>query len=829
MSVINATPLLAAAGGDYQISRSVRLRSSASAYFNRTPGSASNRKTWTWSGWHKRGALQDTWLLGADDGTLYSQIQLLGDYLRFGHVPNTGGTVYGWRTQAVFRDPSAWYHIVFAIDTTQATAANRIRIYVNGVEQTSLVDATGYGAIPQNTDTFINAALSHMVGRFIRGANNQMDGYLTEVNFIDGQALTPSSFGETDAVTGVWKPKKYTGTYGTNGFYLNFSDNSAATAAAIGKDYSGNGNNWTPNNISVTAGVTYDSMLDVPTLYADGGNGRGNYAVVNPLSKGTSQTSVIDGNLYAIPISGASNWGTVFSSIAIPTSGKWYIEATAQVYAGSGNSSSFGVVDSTAFIPTNSAILYTFTTGEGFDGILAHLFSDYVSPISDGVQGTNVTGLTGTSINLMLALDVDNGKVYAGYNGTWLNSGNPAGGTGEVASRTFSANDVVAGHTSWNGTNDQSQYYNFGQRPFAYTPPTGFKALNTQNLPAPTILKGNQFFDALTWTGSNTSGSGTVTGLGFQPDFLWSKTRNIGYNHQFVDSVRGVGRALASNLTAAEVNQDASGYITSFNSNGFSSAAGGTGNYYYNETSRPYVAWAWKANGSAVTNTSGSITSQVNAGTSQGFSVVTYTGTGANATVGHGLGVAPKMVIIKSRTATSGWTTYFHTLGAGNFVSLNSTAGSTASVFPFNNTAPTSSVFSIGVTGNGTNNTGATYVAYCFSEVAGFSRFGSYTGNGSADGPFVFCGFRPRFVMIKRTDSTGDWFVFDTARNTVNTMSSFLRPNWSDAEATNTNHSIDFLSNGFKSRAIDTGVNASGGTFIYMAFAESPFRTSLAR
>ena len=250
--------------GGYQISRSVRLRSSASAYLNRTPASASNRKTWTWSAWVKIGSNSDNFIFGGNPSatqrcyialTSSNNLDLVG--------VNASSTVLQLRTTAVFRDPSAWYHFVFSIDTTQATAADRAKIYINGSQITALSIAT-YPS--QNTDLEVNNNSSHVIG--VRGTysiTNLFDGYLTEINFIDGQALTPSSFGETDTITGSWVAKKYTGSYGTNGFYLNFSDNSAATSTTIGKDYSGNGNNWTPNNISVTAGTTYDSMLDVPS------------------------------------------------------------------------------------------------------------------------------------------------------------------------------------------------------------------------------------------------------------------------------------------------------------------------------------------------------------------------------------------------------------------------------------------------------------------------------------------------------------------------------------------------------------------------------------
>jgi hypothetical protein len=344
-------------------------------------------------------------------------------------------------------------------------------------------------------------------------------------------------------------------------------------------------------------------------------------------------------------------------------------------------------------------------------------------------------------------------------------------------------------------------------------------------LPAPTILKGNQYFDVVTRTTSGSSGA-TISSLGFQPDFLWSKLRNSASNHYLWDSVRGVSKYLASNQTNAE-GTDAN-FLLSFNSNGYTMGTGdwGAGN--------SAAEWAWKANGSAVTNTSGSITSQVNAGTSQGFSVVTYTGTGSTATVGHGLGVAPKMVIIKGRSNTYDWVVFNANLNNGSSpfnyaVYLNQTVAQGAYA-GMNNTAPTSTVFSLG-TNLGVNASSATYVAYCFSEVAGFSKFGSYTGNNSTDGPFVFCGFRPRFVLIKDTTTTGYWVIYDSARDTYNVVNEYLQPQ-SSAAAFSTYAQIDLLSNGFKirqSNATSGQNNVSGNTYIFAAFAESPFKNSLAR
>ena len=808
MSVINAIPLLLGDEG-YNISRSVRLRSSASAYFGRSfTVAGTNATKRTYSMWVKRGQLGAAaqQLMGCYySGGPVHQVYLSNDQI----VASTfySGAFQNITTTAVLRDPSAWYHIVYSIDTTQATAANRQTIYVNGVS----LAYTGTN-VPQNSSlpdlTNGNSMNIGAQGGGV-GASNYFDGYFAEINVIDGQALTPSSFGETDTITGVWKPKKYAGTYGTNGFYLNFSDNSSNTATTIGKDYSGNGNNWTPNNISVTAGVTYDSMIDVPTLYADGGNGRGNYCTLTPLLP--SGATLSNGNLTLFGPSGA--YGRKYGSIGVLT-GKWYFEARvdgvsagnnfmAGIYALSGTTSETVNIDATNNV---GALNFSLTMPSG----------NYQS-----------SGLGASAVGdiMMIAFDADTGKVWLGAKGTWANSGNPATGANPVYTLSAPTEAYVPVLQAFSTGSGGSA--NFGQRPFAYTPPTGFKALNTQNLPAPTILKGNKYFDALLWTSTATVKD--ITGSSFQPDLVWVKSRssasaNEGYHH-LVDAVRGAGKVLSSNVTDAEYWTGTNNSVQAFLPNGFTAgdADGLNGN--------AMVSWLWKANGSAVTNTSGSITSQVNAGTSQGFSVVTYTGTGANATVGHGLGVAPSMIIIKDRgpSASTTWIVYHKNMSASpeqGYLALQGTGAYSALSNVFNNTAPTSAVFTVG-TNASTNANGDNYVAYCFSEVAGFSKFGSYTGNGSADGPFVFCGFRPRYVMVKRSDGIGDWIIYDSARAQINVMDVTLYADLSSQELNAGTPRIDFLSNGFKLR--NTGESNQSGGYIFAAFAESPFKNSLAR
>lgn len=329
-----------------------------------------------------------------------------------------------------------------------------------------------------------------------------------------------------------------------------------------------------------------------------------------------------------------------------------------------------------------------------------------------------------------------------------------------------------------------------------------------------------------TGTGATASISNAVNGVSFQPDFVWIKDRSNARNHHLYDVIRGATYALYSNLTDAEA--IVSTGLTSFNSDGFSLGSGASSN----GNSETYVAWQWNAGGSTVTNTSGSISSQVRANATAGFSVVTFTSTGSSGavTVGHGLGVAPAMVITKERGAVGSWGVYHTglTTPASQYLNLQTTGAATTNTSYWGNTNPTSTVVTLG---NGTMMAlNTTMVMYCFAAVAGYSAFGKYTGNGSgsADGVFVYLGFRARFLMIKRTDSTGGWVMLDTARDTYNDVDNYLYANSSAADAGSSNV-LDINSNGFKIRNSWTDINASGGTYVYMAFCENPFKFANAR
>jgi hypothetical protein len=719
-------------------------------------------------------------------GNKYTTIYTYDDIL---YVDLYDGSQLGLVKSAnVLRDPSAWYHIVVVFDTTNATSSNRLRLYINGVQVTSFKTTPIYPA--QNTAGVINTTGQHNISSDPAFGGSFIDGYLTEINFIDGQALTPSSFGSTNATTGVWQPARYTGSYGTNGFYLPFTDNSALTTSSnvgLGKDFSGNGNYWTTNNISITAGVTYDSMTDVPTLTSATA---ANFAVANPLSVGAN-TALTNGNLTGT-LTGSGGWSATICGL---TSGKWYYEAT--VTANSGNSMWVGFLSDVYALNNNG---WSFNTQTAL----------YANDARNGNNASyGATWTTNDVIGVALDLSTSSGSI------TFYKNGVSQG----VMFSSLTSSAVWRPLVSGGGTGT-TMVMNFGQRPFTYTPPTGFVALNAFNLPTSTIVKGNTVMDATLWAG-NSSTQSIVNAAPFKPDFVWIKNRTGANNHALFDSVRGATLRLYSDSTIAE--QTEATTLTAFNSNGFSVSSSGA----VNASANNYVGWQWQAGqGSTSSNTNGTITSTVSVNASAGFSVVTYTGTAVAATVGHGLGVAPQFIVVKMRSSTQNWLVYHQSLGNTNAMFLDLTNASTANILYWNNTSPTSSVVSIG-SGNGVNSSGNTYVAYCWTPIAGYSAFGSYTGNGSTDGTFIYLGFRPKFFMIKVTNAVNAWLIVDSSRSTYNVMGSYLIPNASDAEGSAT--VMDFVSNGVKMRNTFNGWNASGENYIYMAFAENPFKNALAR
>lgn len=717
-------------GGKYEIGKSLRFRAAASAYLQRTIATLSNRKTQTISVWVKRGTISTSqMILGYYQSANNHQYVLrfqADDTLALTNVQS--GSVNASRvTIRLFRDPAAWYHIVGVFDTTNATAGDRVKVFVNGVQETSFSTTVNPTL---DADLMINFASQPLgIGREqsnLSASYGYFDGYLSEFNFIDGQALEPTDFGRTDPTTGQWVPRAYTGTYGTNGFYLPFSNGTNLTTLVA--DASGNGNDWTANNISLTSGVTYDWMDDTPT---------NNFAVLNPIG---SNGTISNANL---TVSNATNVSTCSFHV---NAGKWYWE----------------------FIPSSVSTTIVGITPSG-NLTLASGTYGYRNSGNDYISGSNAAyGATYTTSDVVGgALDMDAGTITFYKNGV---------------SQGVLASSISGFYTPMHYASTAAGSFNFGQRPFAYTPPTGFKALCTKNLPNTAAKKGSVFMQTILDTGANIKAAAEAV---FGNGLYIIKDRANTNNWQWIDFVRGTSAILQSNTTAAETT--------------------------YSAPSGNSVAYVFKEQA--------------------GFlDIVTYTGTGVARTVPHDLGVPPALGIFKGIGAADSWFLYHKgNTAAPETDYLSFTTAATADLNTiWNDTAPTSTEFTVG-TNTDINGNGKAYVAMLFAEVEGFSKFNSFTGNASADGYFVYCGFRPAFVEIKRTDSTGSYITFDTERNTHNPAGTYSSMNLTNAETVFSGIEIDIVSNGFKVRGTNANINASAGTYITMAFAETPFKYANAR
>ena len=950
-SLGSPNPFFIAGKKAYEIERSLRFNRSETTYLNRTPSSAGNRKTWTISFWFKRCSLSSSpdgqrvfSAYSGTDGQYQSGLKFkVDDKLQIFNMPS-GSLDTNLHTTRLFRDVSAWYHIVIAVDMTQSTASDRVNIYVNGVQETSF-STENYGT--QNTDWWFNNNSKQSIGRDGAYFGQKIDGYLAEVNVIDGFQYDASYFGETNVSTGQWNPKKYVGGYGTTGFYLNFSDNSGTTATTLGKDYSGNGNNYTPYGFSVSAGVGNDSVEDTPT---------NNFATLNPLFMNGSETAgtFSEGNLKLVTT--GYEYGTALATFSIRY-GKYYWE----VKQLGGSLGIHGIVRGT----TPDRDVYVSYDPDG------NLFG-FGYQNNGSIKGTAGTGTT-TNANLATGLatyttndiigfasDISNGTLAIYKNNTLIYT-------------ITGINDddwipAISGYTS-----DGSYSINFGQQAFSYTPPTGYKKLNSANLPDPTILLPNKHFDSVLYTGNNYSGTRAITGYNFQPDWIWTKNRTTATSHHLYDEVRGLGsgKEICTDKSQAEGGENgaAYGYMTRYGVGGFNTNAGTDGsnpNYNLNRNGDSYVAWAWNAgdtdgvtyrvvvvsdsgnkfrfrnsantatfaqsavtldlaeggtyifdgsdstmashpivlaensngspmyetgvtyelDGSAVANAAayasgyasattrrllftvptsapnlyyvcynhagmggaintnttlgssnfdGSTQSTVKANTTAGFSIVSYTGQqNASDTIGHGLGVTPQVVISKSRNSTytyTQWYVHHHKLTTNYFLFLNLTnAQSDGAGDYYIDSSFSSTVFAVGDDIYGPNVSSNNYIAYCFSEIAGYSKFGKYVANGSTDGTFVYTGFRPAFILAKSTYNTEDWYIYDNKRDGFNVTQKLIYANLNLAEGSGSNNKIDFLSNGFKFRSTGAphyGTNSAG--YIYLAFAESPFKNARAR
>lgn len=764
MSIIQGTSKSSAAAA-HTIDQSIRFDSVRNSDLTRTLSGDGNLKTGTFSFWMKRsglGSLQEIFTTYSIRSSFFFQSN---DTLSM-QIYN-GASYTTLTTTAVFRDPSAFAHYLFRWDTTQATDTDRLQFYYNGVLQT----VTGAYPAQNSTTTFSDATYTHVIsGDGPANTLYEIDGYLAEIHYVDGTALAATDFGEYNA-NGVWVPIKYTGTYGTNGFYITGAD-----SADLGADDSGNGNDFTSSGLTAA-----DQVSDSPT---------DNQSTLNPLWAGATLS---DGNLVATASGNSYQWAV--STFAVDDGGKYVAEFQK-------SSGTFGYVglyqlgNHTATTGNNYGYFYNLGTGEIVK------------------NGSVVTDLGTGAANSLMRLEYDSATDTLEFF--------------DDGSSIHSATTGLSGHNS----------LHFGCAPYASgtaitatfsplsgTPTTGFNELTAANLDDPTIADPSAYFQTTLYTGNGTaigSGGKAVDQSGnstFQPDFVWIKNQSAADNHMLYDAVRGATKDLHSNSTAAEVT-DTEG-LSTFDTDGFTVGS----NVEVNTNTENYAAWQWKANGAGSSNTDGTVTSTVSADATSGFSIAKWTHTTAsNYTVGHGLGAVPKMIIVKTMDQATNWGVYHSDITVGNRLILNTTSAQVAGYWGANSW--TSSTFSIG---SARDTNGSTMIGYCFAEVEGFSKIGSYTGNGSTDGPFIYTGFMPEFIIVKSSSNAGtNWDMLDATREPFNDRGNQFEANTSDAEANN-DHNCDFLSNGFKWRDASGSNNGSGYTIIYMAFSRSPFKTSNAQ
>ena len=577
----------------------------------------------------------------------------------------------------------------------------------------------------------------------------------------------------------------------------------------------------------------YKGGFDVPKPYTPVGiqswrqvsdTCKNNFCTMNPLNH--NNATFANGNLTTSEP--AANGAQIHATMGSNT-GKWYYEAYIED-VGSPNAGGTLIGINPLIRPSSNVQNRTAYRSEG------SMYND-----SGTDSGSSAYAyVAGDTIGV--AWDADNKRLWFAKNGTWLGSGDPAGNSNPNVNYTntetqgpFIAYD--------NGTGAQVTHLNFGQNPsfsgataagtntdsngkglFKYAPPSGFLALCEDNLPTPAIADPGKHFKTVLYTGDGSARG--ITGVGFKPDFVWIKNRDSTYQHQVYDSVRGAGQKLLPSTTSAESTDTAN--VSSFDSNGFSFAGGNVG---VNEDTKNHVAWCWKAGGAAVTNTDGTITSQVSANQTAGFSIVSYTGTGSAGTVGHGLGKAPSIIITKHRVGTSlgniNWNVCT-SLVPGGYLELNTDVAHNSIADRYVTAGTNTNSFPGGYAQF--NESNITYISYCWAEIEGYSKFGSYTGNGNADGPFVYCGFNPAWVMVKSSSNgSTNWRIWDSSRGSTNSNNLDLLANTTHIENAHGSDEIDLLSNGFKIRSTGSWHNANGGTYVFMAFAESPFQTANAK
>jgi len=788
-----ASQFMYASGGFYpfEISNSLRLDSASETLLEKTNAASGGSAATiaTLSCWFKYN-VQD--VESSQMPLIWNDSDASG--IAFAQSSNTPHHIYVYwggqgalTTAAVFRDPSAWYHIVAEIDSTQGTEANRLKLYINGVQ----VDWSG--SFSQNTSSaFFNNNVKQRIGE---DANNRhFSGYATDINAIEGTAYAASYFGEFK--NDIWVPKNPSVTYGTNGFRLQFKNSGVGTASAstIGADTSGNTNHFTSTNIAAN-----DQVPDNPT---------NNFCTINTVDQVGSNT-VSEGNLKTIGGSDTETRGTISLG-----NGKWYWEVRSENYtanmfgiseAGETGVNYFSANNGIAYYGVNG---YKYVQASGASYGASYGNGDIIGHAYDGTNNTLTYYKNNSSQGAITVPDVE-----------YVPSIGGAGSHGGIFN--FGQDSSFAGAATAQNNADEN-----GIGDFYYSPPSGFLSLCTANLPDPVATidpaqggSPQDYFNSTLYTGT---GSLLAVTTGFQPDWTWIKSRTTTDQHIVQDSVRG-NFILYPDSTQAE-GATGGGWVTE-TSTGFTADANGP----INTSGDTYVAWNWKA-GTAFSNDAsatsvGSIDSSGSVNTDIRFSIVKADSVPASttSTIAHGLGVKPDVILLKSRNNSTNWEMYHSSLtpDGERKLYLNSNGAEIDSGF-MNDTPPTSTVFSFNPGGSDSN-----HIAYCFAEVDGYSKFGTYVGNENADGTFVYTGFRPAFILIKKV-AAGDWGIYDSKRDGFNESNAVLYPSEAIAEENQASRRIDLLSNGFKLRTSNVTFN-DDSTSIFMAFAEQPFKYANAR
>ena len=802
MSILPASGIGDESTGFYNdvIDQSVRFDDGDSPRLSKTFASGGSRTTFTYATWVKRSTITtDMLFLHSFGPTGFGIEGFLGftsqDLLSFQFDYNSGNP-RRLVTNRVFRDVANWYHICVVADSTNSTEGERLRMYINGIRETDFYDADYPSSSQVGT---LNQAYSH----YISGRTNNtsfFDGNLAEVNFLDGVAVTDTS-GVLDEFieikNGVCIPKEVSGlSYGTTGFRFTFSDRSSASA--LGTDTSGNSNDF-----AVSGLADIDQSQDTPEI---------NLATFNGLYRDYDSTPTYSaGNLRMDATT--SSWFNAVSTISV-SSGKWYAE-----FLTKSSTAMFVNIMESNKLPTYYPAYHTFAYAYYYNG--QKWTNGSGSSYGDSYTNGDIIGV---------ALDMDNGNVYFYKNGTVQNSGTAAftglsgdfvigvstSGTSGEWTANFGSDGSFNNRRGF-GTNSDDN--GIGQ--FVYAPPSGYLALCSANLSDPTIgpqasTQAGQHFNSKLWTGTGADAD-AKTGVGFQPDWLWAKDKNYANNHILIDSSRGVTKYLQSSQTSAEATD--SNILQSFDSDGFTTIGQGI-NY---ASISDYVAWLWKANGGTTSsNTQGTVTSTVQANTIAGFSIIQYVGTGSALSYGHGLDERPTFYIVKDRDATNAWfIQYFD--GSSDYYLAFSTASATS----LSNFTPDATKMNYGGSSTLINTSSRNYIVYAFHSVPGYSKVGTYVGNSSTNGTYVYVGFRPAFVLIKNTTVGGNWCLFDNKNTPINPVNLMMLADTAGTQsAGGTGDNLDFLSNGFKLRDNSSGRNATGSTYLYLAFAEQPFKFS---